>query len=526
MGSETTPGRRTNRRYTTEEKAHAVRLVFQMRQELGTTDGTVARVAAQLGYGRDSVRRWVAQAEIDAEDPASVSSAEWVRIYNRESVRTQPVPPAARDPYDTQVDVSDVQVPREGTVTLYALTQAIARYKVAVSVGLALLVLFVLGMSFTFEDGGPAPRGEAKFESGIQISVVAFGTEDLSTPQPSAELAAAASGYADLLSSAEAADVIGQMSGYKLTEPLITTTGEREVPLITATVSGPTSDQAKSAAVNAFEWLALKIQQPLSPVPAAEPDPVPEASVDLDEPFTSRIAVEVDASLASVPEDILVLVDTGRGLEMAVPVSKQAGGTVDSAAILEPNASIRLLLDTTDGTRIDTLVLVPEELPTTAPAFPVFAIGLDAGAVRTVDSGGEAVWRFDSSEISSNWIPGTPAAEEVLEQPQQYRIALITDEPSSIQTAGRRGPLLGLAVLLIGLIGLLTAVIIADTWHSQRIEQAFSEGGPLNATDGTSEVPAKTELRFGFDVGALPQDALEDADSMGVEHAAAAPPED
>ena len=65
MSREVTPGKPTTRRYTPEEKDQAVRLVFQLRKELGTKQGTIIRVADQLGYGAESLRRWVAQAEID-----------------------------------------------------------------------------------------------------------------------------------------------------------------------------------------------------------------------------------------------------------------------------------------------------------------------------------------------------------------------------------------------------------------------------------------------------------------------------
>jgi transposase-like protein len=39
--------------------------VRALRAELGTTQGTVQRVARQLGYGVESVRMWVRQADID-----------------------------------------------------------------------------------------------------------------------------------------------------------------------------------------------------------------------------------------------------------------------------------------------------------------------------------------------------------------------------------------------------------------------------------------------------------------------------
>jgi len=55
----------TQRRYSDDEKAQAVRLVRQLRAELGTKHGTVNRVADQLGYGSESVRAWVRRADID-----------------------------------------------------------------------------------------------------------------------------------------------------------------------------------------------------------------------------------------------------------------------------------------------------------------------------------------------------------------------------------------------------------------------------------------------------------------------------
>ena len=65
MPKEQSPGKPTTRRYSPEEKAAAVRMVRALRAELGTDHGTVHRVARQLGYGVESVRSWVRQADID-----------------------------------------------------------------------------------------------------------------------------------------------------------------------------------------------------------------------------------------------------------------------------------------------------------------------------------------------------------------------------------------------------------------------------------------------------------------------------
>ena len=84
MPKEQTPGKPTTRRYSPEEKTAAVRMVRTLRAELGTEHGTVHRVAAQLGYGVESVRMWVKQADIDDGHVAGVSTAEARRVRELE----------------------------------------------------------------------------------------------------------------------------------------------------------------------------------------------------------------------------------------------------------------------------------------------------------------------------------------------------------------------------------------------------------------------------------------------------------
>ncbi|WP_235201320.1 IS3 family transposase [Microbacterium sp. CH12i] len=73
-------GKPTARRYSPEEKAAAVRMVRTLRAELGTEHGTVHRVATQLGYGIESVRTWVKQADIDDGHVAGVTTVDASRV--------------------------------------------------------------------------------------------------------------------------------------------------------------------------------------------------------------------------------------------------------------------------------------------------------------------------------------------------------------------------------------------------------------------------------------------------------------
>ncbi len=80
MPEKKSSGKPTTRRYSPEEKAQAVRLVRQLRAELGTDHGTVQRIANQLGYGVESVRAWVRQADVDEGASPGTTSEEAARI--------------------------------------------------------------------------------------------------------------------------------------------------------------------------------------------------------------------------------------------------------------------------------------------------------------------------------------------------------------------------------------------------------------------------------------------------------------
>ena len=97
------------RRYSPEQKEQAVRMVFALREELGTKQGTVGRVAGQLGIGVESVRQWVKQAEIDRGVRPGTTSAEAeenkrLRQENRELKRANEILKRAAHFFGAELD--------------------------------------------------------------------------------------------------------------------------------------------------------------------------------------------------------------------------------------------------------------------------------------------------------------------------------------------------------------------------------------------------------------------------------------
>ena len=105
MPKEQPAGKPTTRRYSPEEKAAAVRMVRALRAE----QGTVQRVARQLGYGVESVRMWVRQVDIDEGLAPGVSTAESARVKeleqeNRELKRANEILKRAASFFGAELD--------------------------------------------------------------------------------------------------------------------------------------------------------------------------------------------------------------------------------------------------------------------------------------------------------------------------------------------------------------------------------------------------------------------------------------
>ena len=63
-----------------ELRARAVRMVIEHQQDYPSVTAAAQAVAKQLGLGRETVRRWLVQAEVDGGGRPGVTSAEHAEI--------------------------------------------------------------------------------------------------------------------------------------------------------------------------------------------------------------------------------------------------------------------------------------------------------------------------------------------------------------------------------------------------------------------------------------------------------------
>jgi len=64
------------KRYPTELKERAVRMVGELRREDPADNSVISRVARQLGIGVESLRTWVKRADVDAGTRGGLSTTE------------------------------------------------------------------------------------------------------------------------------------------------------------------------------------------------------------------------------------------------------------------------------------------------------------------------------------------------------------------------------------------------------------------------------------------------------------------
>jgi len=72
------------RKFPDEVRERAVRLVFDVEEEVGTISGACRRIGEQLGINADTLRGWVKRAQIDAGTRPGVSAADAKRVRELE----------------------------------------------------------------------------------------------------------------------------------------------------------------------------------------------------------------------------------------------------------------------------------------------------------------------------------------------------------------------------------------------------------------------------------------------------------
>jgi transposase len=97
------------KRYPPELKERAVRMVLEAFSESGERYGVVGRIARQLGIGDQSLRTWVAQAEIDGGKRQGLTTEERAELKrlqkeNRELRRSNEILKSASAFFAAELD--------------------------------------------------------------------------------------------------------------------------------------------------------------------------------------------------------------------------------------------------------------------------------------------------------------------------------------------------------------------------------------------------------------------------------------
>ena len=98
-----------SKRYPLELKQRGVRMVRELRLEDPSDQGVIGRVARQLGVGKESLRAWEKQAEVNAGRQPGVTTAEHdelitLRKENKELRRANDILQAAATFFGAELD--------------------------------------------------------------------------------------------------------------------------------------------------------------------------------------------------------------------------------------------------------------------------------------------------------------------------------------------------------------------------------------------------------------------------------------
>ncbi len=388
-------------------------------------------------------------------------------------------------------------------MTLFELTRALARRKRFVIVASLVVVLAAMVATLKLEDGSVSWRSGQKWEAEVQIAVVSPGNDSLTNAETRTERIGSAILYSRVLETGEAAEWVGSRNGFEPTER-ITSTVQAGSSLISAKVIGPSEAQTAGAARSIFEYLTLKLEEPLS-----LPDRVTATTIPITEisgPFESEMTLTLAAGLEGVADTLFIRASTEIGSDLTLPVVGFSGQSVTIGATLRPVTTLLLTLQESGGAQLDTMLLAADPVGGIVAFYPALVVALDESAIVSDDSGEERTWRLNAAGITTSWVPGGSVGAIGGPSVVPVEVALITPDPVAEPIGGRAGPIVLGGFLFLGVIMILTVAIVGETWSRQRAEAAVGiEAGPAGddlllspySVWGSSDIDDQTEATIG-----------------------------
>ncbi|MDH3469953.1 MAG: hypothetical protein OEM94_01415 [Acidimicrobiia bacterium] len=351
-------------------------------------------------------------------------------------------------------------------MNVFDFTEALRRQRRFLVIGLVVVLLPIFLLSFTVSDGKPTFRIGPDYESTVQFAVAPAGVESLAQADLNpGDLTLPAGLYAELIKSDAFVDALFEQDGIRLTDDIKVELADA-APVISATFTTATRSEATAASLAAFEWLEGRLSDQLV-VADAPVSPTTVAVIDVTRPFASRLDIEVATGLGLKPSDLFLIVDIGSGTEIAVPLARNAGSALEINTTLSPAMTVRLTLEQ-GGTRQDQPVrLTPPEMPDFADAVPALVMTIaDSAILESEDS-----FRIRPGGIATAWEQGDAFVSTGTGGTRDVALVLLTPEPSANPIGTRRGPILLISALAVGMLLLLAVAISKDTWHQEKLAQ-------------------------------------------------------
>jgi hypothetical protein len=345
---------------------------------------------------------------------------------------------------------------------IYEFTQALWRRKWLLLIGFGLLMLIVVRMAYDFSTG--EMRSIPKFEATVNMAVVPADSDSLLLNVGPDNFAAQASIFSTLLSSVEAPYEIEQQQGVPVLGLAVYSTGRDRFFQVTATSDSP--EGAVAAAMGSFHWLEQRLAQPF--LVTTTPTVAEEAPglLDADGRFRGEVVVTLDHALAADSEGLWMVVTTELDESFAFRLSDaEVEASSVFTSLLAPGRPVNVAIEDSVGNPVAEATLEVPVLPEIDAAAFRLAMRVERGVIR----GSAGNPQLDTERVQVAWEPvGAGVDSATAEASSEVGVLLLTEQPIAASIGGRRTPLMVIAVLAAGLLGLLVLAVAVDSWSQER----------------------------------------------------------